>query len=104
MGMGLRGFQTGQGADGFMMHAGDLKGFEEFIESIYEPCFKVDDLAVSEWLTTYVKRPVKSLEEKQQNVDACGEVKMPIYKSNCWMAPDKRQFSPVGSRVRRSRR
>jgi len=87
---GLRGFQTGQGADGFMMHAGDLKGFKDFIESVEEPCFKVDDLAVSEWLTNYVQRPVKSLEEKQQRVDACGLVKMPIYKSNCWMAPDKR--------------
>lgn len=91
--MGLRGFQTGQGADGFMMHASDLKGFEEWIESVHQPCFKVDDLAVSEWLTNYVKRPVKSLEEKQQNVDACGLVKMPIYKSNCWMAPDKRSKS-----------
>jgi len=90
---GLRGFQTGQGADGFMMHAGDLKGFKDFIESVEEPCFKVDDLAVSEWLTNYKKRPVKALEEKQQNVDACGLVKMPIYKANCWMAPDKRQKS-----------
>jgi len=91
--MGLRGFQTGQGADGFMMHASDLKGFKGFIESIQEPCFKVDDLAVSEWLTNYVKKPVKSLEDKQQRVDVCGLVKMPIYKSNCWMAPDKRQKS-----------
>merc|ERR1719356_888885 len=87
--MGLRGFQTGQGADGFMMQAGDLKGFETFIESVHEPCFKVDDLSVSEWLTNYAKRPVKSLEEKQQNVDACGLVKMPIYKANCWTVEDK---------------
>jgi hypothetical protein len=87
--MGLTGVQTGQGADGFMMHASDLKDFEDFIESVQEPCFKVDDLSVSEWLTNYAKRPVKSLEEKQQNVDACGLVKMPIYKANCWTVEDK---------------
>jgi hypothetical protein len=86
--MGLTGVQTGQGADGFMMHASDLKDFEDFIESVQEPCFKVDDLSVSEWLTNYAKRPVKSLEEKQQNVDACGLVKMPIYKANCWTVED----------------
>jgi len=87
--MGLTGIQTGQGADGFMMHARDLNGFEAFIESVQEPCFKVDDLAVSEWLTNYAKKPVKALEDKQQNVAACGLVKMPIYKANCWTVEDK---------------
>jgi len=45
---GLTGVQTGQGADGFMMRASDLNGFEDFFESVQEPCFKDDDLAVSE--------------------------------------------------------
>jgi hypothetical protein len=87
--IGLTGVQTGQGADGFMMRASDLDGFEDFMESVEEPCSKFDDLAVSEWLTNHAKRPVKSLEDRQDyNADVCGLVTMPIYKANCWTVED----------------
>jgi len=42
---------------------------------------------------------VTSLEDKQQNVDACGLMKMPIYKANCWTVEETHKTTIIKRQI-----